>query len=147
MSTAVVPVKVIGDDLQDITLISSGNPYKNVTDKEHRFFGKTFRLYTYLGIAFTVNEEHEFNKLRDEDNLRQVTFMPGTRQKKVVDKETQEESEITVDTLEVAGVRSLSKTLINLNAEAEIKSITASNFTPMRRAAVVEEAKAAIDQA
>ena len=143
MTTASAVLTVIGDDIQDITLISSGNPYKNVTDPNHRFFGQTFRLYTYLGTAFTVNENHEFNSLRDSDNLRQVTFMPGTRIKKVVDKDTQEESEVTMATLEVVGVRSLSKTIINLNAEAQIKSITASNFTPLRR----QEVKAETEQA
>ncbi|MTW08733.1 hypothetical protein GM524_12755, partial [Streptococcus pneumoniae] len=61
-----------------IKTISTGNKYD--VEAGHPFHGKTYNLYQYDGIAFTVKSDDDFAKWRDAGILFSVDFAEGTRE-------------------------------------------------------------------
>jgi hypothetical protein len=64
-----------------IKQISAGNKYN--VEEGHPFYGQTYNVYQYNGIAFTVNANDEFVKWREAGKLFSVDFTEGTRQREV----------------------------------------------------------------
>jgi len=70
-----------GRQVGKIKLISTGNKYN--VEEGHPFYGQTYNLYQFNGIAFTVNSNDEFVKLRDTNKLFSVDFVEGTREREI----------------------------------------------------------------
>jgi hypothetical protein len=70
-----------GRQVGKIKTISTGNKYK--VEEEHPFYGQTYNLYQYNGIAFTVNSNDEFVQLKDKSKLFSVDFVEGTRDREI----------------------------------------------------------------
>ena len=70
-----------GRQVGKIKPISTGNDYK--VEEGHPFYGQKYNLYQYNGIAFTVNSNDEFVKLRDTNKLFSADFVEGTREREV----------------------------------------------------------------
>ena len=70
-----------GRQVGKIKPISTGNKYN--VEEGHPFYGQTYNLYQYNGIAFTVNSNDEFVKLRDANKLFSVDFVESTREREI----------------------------------------------------------------
>lgn len=70
-------MEIKGRDILKIAKISTGNKYD--VEKDHKFSGKTYDVYQFRGIAFTVPTEHEFVAWRDSAKLYSVDFTEGER--------------------------------------------------------------------
>ena len=70
-----------GRQVGKIKTISTGNKYN--VEEGHAFYGQTYNLYQYNGIAFTVNSKDEFVQLKDSSKLFSVDFVEGTREREI----------------------------------------------------------------
>ena len=75
MGTNILEIK--GREVFNVVKISANNPYS--VDKDHKFHGKTYNLYQYNGIAFTVNNDMDFAQWKDSGKLYSVRFEEGSR--------------------------------------------------------------------
>lgn len=75
MGTNILEIK--GREVFNVVKISANNPYN--VDKDHKFHGKTYNLYQYNGIAFTVNNDMDFAQWKDSGKLYSVRFEEGSR--------------------------------------------------------------------
>jgi hypothetical protein len=98
-----------------IKTISTGNKYK--VEEGHPFFGQTFNVYQYDGIAFTVNSNDDFAKWRDNGELFSVDFTESTRQKEV------DGSIVDVPTLQLTGCTNIKQEVSMAKAEATLSRI------------------------
>jgi hypothetical protein len=98
-----------------IKTISTGNKYK--VEEGHPFFGQTFNVYQYNGIAFTVNSNDDFAKWRDNGELFSVDFAESTRQKEV------DGSIVDVPTLQLTGCTNIKQEVSMAKAEATLSRI------------------------
>ena len=98
-----------------IKTISTGNNYK--VEEGHPFFGQTFNVYQYDGIAFTVNSNDDFAKWRDNGELFSVDFAESTRQKEV------DGSIVDVPTLQLTGCTNIKQEVSMAKAEATLSRI------------------------
>lgn len=67
-------MKLKGREVLDIALIDTKDYDVKKTKEGSRNHGKKYNIYTYNGIPFTVNSEHEFAKWREEGILYSATF-------------------------------------------------------------------------
>jgi len=98
-----------------IKTISTGNKYK--VEEGHPFFGQTFNVYQYNGIAFTVNSNDDFAKWRDGGILFSVDFIESTREKEV------DGSIVKVPTLQLIGCTNINQEVSMAKAEATLSRI------------------------
>jgi hypothetical protein len=70
-----------GRQVGKIKLISTGNKYN--VEEGHPFYGQTYNLYQFNGIAFTVNSNDEFVTLRNTNKLFSADFVEGTREREI----------------------------------------------------------------
>ena len=75
MGTNILEIK--GREVFNVVKISANNSYN--VDKDHKFHGKTYNLYQYNGIAFTVNNDMDFAQWKDSGKLYSVRFEEGSR--------------------------------------------------------------------
>ena len=76
--------QLISDECDEIILISENNPYKNGQRAKDK---KTFNLYRYDGIAFTVESTSPFCNDYANGKLAAVKFIETTREVEVTDDE------------------------------------------------------------
>ena len=75
---------LLADECDEIVLISENNPYKNGQRAKDK---KTFNLYRYNGIAFTVEGSSPFCNDYANGKLASVKFIETTREVEVADEE------------------------------------------------------------
>ena len=74
--------EIKGREVLNVRTISTGNPYNaDVVAKGHRFFGTTYALYQYDGVAFTVNSKDPINEWISNGILYSMSFEEGLRAK------------------------------------------------------------------
>ena len=75
--------EIKGREVLNVRTISTGNKYdEKVVTKDHRFFGTTFGLYQWDGVAFTVNSKDPINEWISTGILYSMTFEDAMRTKK-----------------------------------------------------------------
>jgi len=98
-----------------IKTISTDKKYDVV--EGHPFFGQTFNVYQYDGIAFTVNSNDDFVKWRNSGELFSVNFAESTRQKEV------DGQMLDVPTLQLTGCTNIKQEVSMAKAEATLSRI------------------------
>jgi hypothetical protein len=74
--------EIKGREVLNVRTISTGNPYNaDVVAKGHKFFGTTYALYQYDGVAFTINSKDPINEWITNGILYSMTFEEGLRTK------------------------------------------------------------------
>jgi hypothetical protein len=75
--------EIKGREVLNVRTISTGNKYdEKIVTKDHRFFGTTFGLYQWDGVAFTVNSKDPINEWISTGILYSMTFEDAMRTKK-----------------------------------------------------------------
>ena len=75
--------EIKGREVLNVRTISTGNKYdEKIVTKDHRFFGTTFSLYQWDGVAFTINSKDPINEWISNGILYSMTFEDGMRTKK-----------------------------------------------------------------
>lgn len=92
MSTA---IKLVDEQVDEISMIDSKNPYKNGQRAKD---GKTFSRFRYDGIVFTVDDNSPFIQAFADGNIDSVKLIPGERETVTIDSEGNEQT-ATVKTL------------------------------------------------
>jgi len=82
-------IKLTGEQVDEITLLATDQPYTKGGRKER---GEKFRRYRYNGIVFTVEESNPFNKAFDDD--RKITSVKLILSKRTVKAEDGTTSEV-----------------------------------------------------
>jgi len=98
-----------------IKSIATGKPYD--VEEGHPFYGKTFNVYQYDGIAFTVNSDDDFVKWRDAGSLFSADFKEGSREKEV------DGQLITVPTLQLTSCTNINQEVAMAKAESTLNKI------------------------
>ena len=74
--------EIKGREVLNVRTISTGNKYdEKVVTKDHRFFGTTYALYQYDGVAFTINSKDPINEWISNGILYSMSFEEGLRTK------------------------------------------------------------------
>jgi hypothetical protein len=74
--------EIKGREVLNVRTISTGNPYNaDAVAKGHKFFGTTYALYQYDGVAFTINSKDPINEWITNGILYSMSFEEGTRVK------------------------------------------------------------------
>ena len=89
-------IKLTGEQLFEVSIISEGNPYRTGQRAKD---GKTFSQFKYEGTAFTVPTDSPFCKAFNSGDVKSIKLLDGTREKVTVD-EAGEEVVATVRQLE-----------------------------------------------
>lgn len=113
MGTNTLEIK--GRQVLSIKTISSNNPYK--VDKESKLFGKTYNLYQYNGVVFTVNSEDEFSAWKNSGKLYSVTFTEGSRDVEIDGAMTK------VATLQLVGCTNIDQEVSMAQTESTLRRI------------------------
>lgn len=113
MGTNTLEIK--GRQVLGIKTISSGNSYN--VDKDHKLAGKTYNLYQYNGIVFTVNSEDEFASWKNNGKLYSVTFNEGSREMEVNGAMT------SVPTLQLVGCTNIDQEVSMAQTESTLRRI------------------------
>lgn len=108
-------MEIKGRQVLKIKTISTGKKYD--VDETHSFYGQTFNVYQYNGIAFTVNSNDDFAKWRDSGSLFSVDFTESTREKEV------DGSMVKVPTLQLIGCTNINQEVSMAKAEQVLARI------------------------
>lgn len=108
-------MEIKGRQVLKIKTISTGKKYD--VDETHSFYGQTFNVYQYNGIAFTVNSNDDFAKWRDNGSLFSVDFTESTREKEV------DGSMVKVPTLQLIGCTNINQEVSMAKAEQTLARI------------------------
>ena len=74
--------EIKGREVLNVRTISTGNPYNaDAVAKGHKFFGTTYALYQYDGVAFTINSKDPINEWITNGILYSMSFEEGLRTK------------------------------------------------------------------
>lgn len=92
MSTA---IKLVDEQVDEISMIDSKNPYKNGQRAKD---GKTYSRFRYDGTVFTVDDNSPFIQAFADGNIDSVKLIPGERETVTIDNEGNEQT-ATVKTL------------------------------------------------
>lgn len=114
MGTNTLEIK--GRQVLSIKTISTNNPYK--VDADHKFHKKTYNLYQYDGIVFTVNTEDEFVNWKDSGKLYSVKFEEGLR-----DSKDSEGNEIKVASLQMLSCTNQDQEISMAQTESTLRRI------------------------
>jgi hypothetical protein len=110
------PLEIKGRQVLGIKTISTGNPYK--VDADHKFHKKTYNVYQYEGIVFTVNSEDEFANWKTSGKLYSVKFDQGLR-----DSKDSEGNEIKVAALQLLSCTNIDQEVFMAQTEATLNKI------------------------
>lgn len=108
-------MEIKGRQVLKIKTISSGNKYN--VEEGHPFFGQTYNLYQFNGIAFTVNSKDEFVQWRDNGELFSVDFVEGSREREV------DGQLVKVPTLQLVGCTSTKQEVAMARTESILNKI------------------------
>lgn len=75
-------IKLIDDQVDEVTLIDSNNKYKNGQRAKD---GKTFSRYRYNSTVFTVDNDSPFIQHQIDGNVSSVKLVEGTREVDIID--------------------------------------------------------------
>jgi len=98
-----------------IKTISTGNKYN--VEEGHPFYGQTYNLYQFDGIAFTVNSNDDFVNWRNSGQLFSVDFKEGTRDREI------DGQLVKVPTLQLVGCTNINQEVSMAKAEAVLTKI------------------------
>jgi hypothetical protein len=112
------PIKLVDEQVDEISVIDSNNKYKPTTQKGKD--GKTFSRYRYDSTIFTVDNDSPFVKAFNEGNVDSVKLIPGERDVVTVDSEGNEQTN-TVKTLAFDSFVSFAQTERRAEHKAKIK--------------------------
>jgi hypothetical protein len=108
-------MEIKGRQVLKIKTISSGNKYN--VEEGHPFFGQTYNLYQFNGIAFTVNSKDEFVQWRDNGELFSVDFVEGSREREI------DGQLVKVPTLQLVGCTSTKQEVAMARTESILNKI------------------------
>ena len=114
MGTNTLEIK--GREVLGIKTISSNNPYK--VDADHKFHKKTYNVYQYDGIVFTVNSEDEFANWKTSGKLYSVKFDQGLR-----DSKDSEGNDAKVAALQLLSCTNIDQEVFMAQTEATLNKI------------------------
>ena len=114
MGTNILEIK--GREVFNVVKISANNPYS--VDKDHKFHGKTYNLYQYNGIAFTVNNDMDFAQWKDNGKLYSVRFEQSLR-----DSKDTEGNEIKVAALQMLSCTNIDQEIQMAETESALRKI------------------------
>lgn len=89
------PIKLVDEQVDEISMIDSKNPYKNGQRAKD---GKTYSRFRYDGTVFTVDDNSPFIEAFNSGNIDSVKLIPGERETVTIDGEGNEQT-ATVKTL------------------------------------------------
>jgi hypothetical protein len=90
------PIKLSGEQLFEVSIVSENNPYKNGQRAKDK---KTFSQFKFENTVFTVPTDNPFCTAFNSGEVKSIKLIDGTREKVVVDAEGNEET-VTVRQLE-----------------------------------------------
>lgn len=90
------PLKLTGEQLFEVSIVSENNPYKNGQRAKDK---KTFSQFKFENTVFTVPTDNPFCKAFANGEVKSIKLIDGTREKVIVDGEGNEET-VTVRQLE-----------------------------------------------
>ena len=90
------PLKLTGEQLFEVSIVSENNPYKNGQRAKDK---KTFSQFKFENTVFTVPTDNPFCKAFADGEVKSIKLIDGTREKVIVDAEGNEEN-VTVRQLE-----------------------------------------------
>ena len=90
------PLKLTGEQLFEVSIVSENNPYKNGQRAKDK---KTFSQFKFENTVFTVPTDNPFCKAFANGEVKSIKLIDGTREKVIVDAEGNEET-VTVRQLE-----------------------------------------------
>ena len=70
------PIKLSGEQLFEISILSENNPYKNGQRAKDK---KTYSQFKFESTVFTVPTEHPFCKAFTDGDVKSVKLLDGTR--------------------------------------------------------------------
>ena len=85
-------IKLIDEQVEEVSMIDSNNKYKPTTQKGKD--GKTFSRFRYNQIMFTVDNDSPFVADFNEGNISSIKLVEGTREVVSVDSEGNEQTTI-----------------------------------------------------
>ena len=109
-------IKLVDEQVDEITLIDSKNAYKNGQRAKE---GKTFSRFRYDGKVFTVDNDSPFIQAFADGNIDSVKLIAGEREVVTIDGEGNEQTN-TVDTLTFDSFVSFSQTERRAEHKAKI---------------------------
>lgn len=121
-----------GEDVLDLRVLNSGNPYA-VSDSTKPNFGKTFSRCQLNGVVFTVNDDDEMLAWRKANDLFMVTIK---QTEETVDVVTADAAGVEVHTptkvkrYALVGARSMSGSIAAKTTALQYEAITVENFIP-----------------
>lgn len=110
-------MEIKGRDVLKISQVQTGKKYKDGTKPAQE--GKTFNLYQYNGIVFSVPSDNEFVSWRASGSLYSANFNESTRE--VTDPTTG--VVVTVPTLQLVGCTNVAQERAMATIEADLNFI------------------------
>jgi len=110
-------IKLIDEQVDEISVIDSNNKYKNGQRAKDN---KTFSRYRYNGVVFTVDTDNPFVEAFTAGNIDSVKLIEGTREAITVDTEGNETVN-NVPTLQFDSFVSFAQTERRAEHKAKIK--------------------------